>query len=274
MSTVAKRHDETGVISFRKSANSDETVEVRKEDYGDAMEMAGEDADDSITPVMEMLHQTVQQVVAADAAPEEKAAAITKSFQEAMMLLGEGINGTDEEPGLIEKCLITGAVLVQKFGQVEKTAEGSQDNTTGGAGEEVKKGNDDMANDAEVAELRKKLADMEDRNRLTEIKDELRKAGIPLENADVLLKLEKSDKAAAEQMLKSLTGLASQVKKSALLAEAGSAGGSAIIEKGDRLKAAATEIRKSHPNMTESQAIAKALETNAELRAAYEAGEI
>lgn len=200
MSTVAKRHDETGVISFRKSANSDETVEVRKEDYGDAMEMAGEDADDSITPVMEMLHQTVQQVVAADAAPEEKAAAITKSFQEAMMLLGEGINGTDEEPGLIEKCLITGAVLVQKFGQVEKTAEGSQDNTTGGAGEEVKKGNDDMANDAEVAELRKKLADMEDRNRLTEIKDELRKAGIPLENADVLLKLEKSDKAAAEQL--------------------------------------------------------------------------
>ncbi len=271
MSTVTKRQPLEGVVSFKKSA--DEVVEVRKEDFADAMDVAGQEADDGISPLMNALHDRVQEINAADAAPEEKSQAITKIFQEAMMVLDAGINGTEDEPGLIEKCLVTGAILVQKLGPAPKAedkkgAEGDKQDDS------VEKKDTDMPNDPEVAELRKQLSEMKDKERLGEIRDELRKAHVPLENAELVLKLEKADKDAAAAMLKSLLTMGGQVQKAASLTkEIGAAGGD-IIRKADRLKAAAEDIRKNEPKLTEAQAITKALETNADLRAAYEAGEI
>lgn len=285
--TVPAKTDTKGVVTFRKSAKGPETVEVRKEDYLDAIGAAGEDAEDSFTPVMEQLHGVIQKINVAQASPEEKAQAITQNFQQAMQLLGEGLMGSEDEPGLIEKCLTTGAVLVQKVGVVEpektgdevkKDAAGGGDTVTGGSGTEttVEKKGDDMADTPELIALRKRVAELEDSGRLEAIRKDLRDSKIPLEHAELLLKLEKADKAAAEGMLKGLKALASQVDHSKLTSEVG-AGGSGTVSKGagvQKLETAITEIRKAAPNLTREQAFAKALSEDAELVAAYDRGEL
>lgn len=281
--TVSAKTTETGIVSFRKSAKGTETVEVRKEDYLDAMGAAGDDADDSLTPVMEELHGVIQKINAATASPEEKAQAITTNFQQAMQLLSQGLMGAGDEPGLIEKCLTTGATLVLKVGSVEPdkkvekkdAAAGGGDTVSGAAGDKVEKKDDDEMANEEVVALRKRLAELEDKGRLEDIKSDLRKAKIPLEHADTLLKLEKVDKAAAESMLKGLTALAGQVDHTKFTTESGASGDGNVSKAGKaRLDSAIVEIQKMNPKLSREQAFAKALSEDRELVAAYDRGEL
>lgn len=285
--TVPAKTSDKGIVSFRKSNSTAETVELRKEDYMDAMDAAGQDADESIMPVFEKLHDVIQKINAAAASPEEKSAAITTNFQQALQMLGDGIMGSEDEPGLIEKCLTTGAVLVQKIGTAEQSqdnkvdvtkkdaAAGGADTLPGAAGEKVEKKDDDEMSSEEVIALRKRLAELEDKGRLDEIKADLRKARVPLEHADVLLKLERVDKAAAESMLKGLTALAGQVDHTKFTAETGSSGGDDVRKAGKaKLDGVIADIQKNFPKLSREQAFAKALSEDRELVAAYDRGEL
>lgn len=277
---------ETGVVSFRKSATAPETVEILKEDYYGAQEMAGEEAEQGVTPILSSLHDVVQKILVAQASPEEKSAAITENFQQAMQLMGDELMGDEQEPGLLEKCLVTGAMIVKGFGtvetkteekvEVEKGNKGDQDKVSGADSVKVeKKDEGEMADTPEVADLRKQLAALTDKSRLEDIRKDLREKHIPLEHAETLLSLEKADKTAAEAMLKGLASLAAQVKHSSLTSELGASGSDVSKSAGAAsADAKVAEIKKSNPNLTTAQAFAKALLEDKELAAAYDRGEL
>jgi len=125
----------------------------------------------------------------------------------------------------------------------------------------------------EIAKLRADLAEMREREEIRKYRDELAHLGpMPHLDADAAVKVLRAadahlDAATAGALRKALGTTAEIAKRGELLgAEVGSVAKGA--DKGAALEAAAAEIRKSNPNLSREQSIARALRDDPSL---YEA---
>lgn len=122
---------------------------------------------------------------------------------------------------------------------------------------------------AEIAKLRSDLAEMREREEVRKYRDELAHLGpMPHLAPDAAIKVLRTadahlDAATASALRKALATTAEVAKRGELLG--GEIGSRAIGDKSAALEAAAAEIRKSNPNMTREQCVARALRDNPSL---------
>lgn len=121
----------------------------------------------------------------------------------------------------------------------------------------------------EIAKLRADLTAMREREEVRKYRDELAHLGpMPHLDADAAIKVLRTadahlDTVTASALRKALATTAEVAKRGELLG--GEIGSRAIGDKSAALEAAASEIRKSNPNMTREQCVARALRDNPSL---------
>lgn len=124
---------------------------------------------------------------------------------------------------------------------------------------------------AETEELRKRLASLESDREIATLQKRAEDIGMSKSDADLLQKAYRGDRTAVDTLLTKIGALNAQVTEAGLFREVGGqgradgVGGSAH----DQIMAAARELRKSNPKLTEAQAYAKVYAEDQDLRKSY-----
>lgn len=288
-SAYIRKSDET--VALQKADGSQ--VLLYKEDMDHFMGQAEEQTGGELATVLQALYKGVSEIALAEAAPEEKQAAIDQLFGEAEQMVGGTMFGDDEQdPGMLMKCFAGGALAVQKM-QAKGEDQGEDINKgDGGQGDTgAKNGGGDVAineNDPLIKSMNERMAKLEAENAelrkregVEAIRARLRKAHAPEDQAETLYGIQKAaGNDAFEAVMKGFETAGQRIAKAAsvggvdITKELGGAGKTVDLSKRDAMEAKISELRKSDSKLSYAQAYSHILKTDAEMQAAYAAGQL